>query len=503
MSDDKPPPGDRDEPVRPSRLTIDDLGLTTVGGDSKEFGPRDFLFALFRLFRTAEIHALDNEALRRPAQNFMDLTSRIVLTDGTVSLQGKDGTLFVNSVKISLSTDEYYEVAEPLFEFLEERGMGGFVVEGPLTQEQLQALLRLLVYAPPADRTFVQLQGKLAAAGLPVRINKPLGVRTKGDSAAVLERRAYTFLTYSKLVVLYRSLVTDVSGNLARRHYTVKKICRTIEALVDICLEDDHTFLGIASVKAEGQYAAHHAANMAVLSISLGEKIGLRKVDLADLGIAAVLCDVGMRELPPDVVDSDEEAPGDARDALQSHPLLSVRFLLDERIFTKSVLRRILVAFEHHRRIDGGGYPTSSHPVELFPRIVAIADAYDALTTDRPWRKALLPDEALGKMVAESGKHFDPLLLKVFINSMGFYPVGTLVRLTTGELGVVIFGGGESQRITHPIVALLNSEGEPEGTVDLLEEDAQGGYLREVVSSENPSKYGLQTSGLVWQSPVA
>ncbi len=503
MSNFKTPAEDYNEPGRPSRLTIDEMGLTTTACETQEVGPRDFLLAWFRLFRTAQIHAIDNEALRRPEQYFIDVTSRMVTTEGAISLQGKDGILFVNSVKITMSTDEYQDVAEPLFDFLEERGMGGFVVEGPLTLEQVHEILNILVYAPPRDRSFAKLQGKLGASGLPLRINKSLGVRTKGDSAAVLERRAYTFLTYSKLVVLYRTLLTDRSKNPAKRNYTVKKIGRTIEALVDVCLEDDHTFLGISSVKAEGEYAAHHAANTTVLSISLGEKIGLSKVDLADLGLAALLCDIGMKELPPKVLDQDEELDAEARAAIESHPLLSVRFLLNEKLFTKSVLRRVLVAFEHHRHVDGSGYPSFSHPVGLFPRIVAIADAYDAATTNRPWRRALVPDEALGKMLAESGTRFDPVLLKIFVNTMGLYPVGSLVRLTSGELGVVVFGGSEGDRVTHPIVALLDAKGEPGETIDLLEKDAAGRFVREIATTEDPAKFGLQASGLVWKSPTS
>ena len=106
-------------------------------------------------------------------------------------------------------------------------------------------------------------------------------------------------------------------------------------------------------------------------------------------------------------------------------------------------------------------------------------------------------------MLADSGKKFDPLLLKIFINTMGLYPIGTLVRLTTGELAVVIYSGGDPERTTHPVVALLDSEGKPGQSVDLTEKDASGKYIREIASAEDPSKYGLQASGLLSSSPAS
>lgn len=495
----QPPQAQGDGREPPRQVTIDDLAL--VAGAETEAapeGPNAFLYAWFQLFKTAQIHSIDNRALARPIGNFIDLAGRLVSREGRISFQAKDRALFLNSVKLKLTSEEF-ELAYDIFQFFEERGMGGFVIEGGLDAESIRRLLGILVYAPAADRRFATIQAALGGAGLPVRINKPLGTDKRSGAEVVLERRGYTFFTYSKLVVLYRSLLAEDPSNRARRQYLVKKISRTVQSLVDICMEDDHTFLGVSSVKSGEAYAPHHAANAAVLSIALGEKLGLSKVELADLGMAAVFCDIGMRSVPAAVADKHEALdPGD-RAMVEQHPLRSVEFLLGEGSFGKSTLSRIVVAFEHHRRPDGEGYPPMSRPPDLFSRIVTLAEAYDALTTERPWRKAYLPDEALGLMLAESGRRFDGPLLKVFVNTLGLYPVGTLVRLSTGELGVVVYGG-EGERATRPIVALLGPDGRPSGTIDLTERDPTGTYLRSVAGSEDPARYGLQTSGLVAES---
>src|SRR5690606_12329485 len=132
----------------------------------------------------------------------------------------------------------------------------------------------------------------------------------------------------------------------------------------------------------------------------------------------------------------------------------------------------------------------------------AIAAAYDALTTARPWRKAFLPDEALGIMLSEAGRRFDEALLKVFVNAIGLYPIGTLVRLSTGELAIVAYSGVEGDRATRPMVALLGADGRPGALVDLSERSADGSYPRSVVTSEDPTRYGLQPSGLLVHAPL-
>jgi HD-GYP domain-containing protein (c-di-GMP phosphodiesterase class II) len=330
---------------------------------------------------------------------------------------------------------------------------------------------------------------------------KPLGGGKKTRADVVLERRSYTFFTYSKLVVLYRNLISAQKIIASERAFLLKKITRTIQALVDICLEDDHTFLGVSAVKSGEAYAAHHAANVAVLSIALGEKLGLSKVALADLGMGAVFHDVGLRDCPAEILLKPDPLDAKDRSLIEQHPMRSVEFLLNQRSFNKSTLSQIIVAFEHHRNYDGTGYPFGSRRPDVLSRVVTIADVYDAMTTQRPWRPALTPDEALGRMSRESGRRFDAALLKVFVNTLGLYPVGTLVRLDSGDLGVVIYGGGEGERMNRPIISLIGRDGRPGANVDLAERTPAGAYRWSIVMTEDPAKFGVQTSGFVATSP--
>ena len=477
------------------RVTIDTLALQTGAVEARD-GANAVLYAFFQLFKTAQIHAIENQALLRPTQAMVELSANLVAREGRISFQAKDRSLFQNSVKLRLSSDEY-DLAYDIFAFFEERGMGGFVIDGPLTAEAIRRILMVLVYAPATERKFDRVDAALKSSGIPFRVNKPLGTGSKSTADVVLERRTYTFFTYSKLVVLYRTLLSEEKPNSSRRNFLMKKIARTVQALVDICMEDDHTFIGASAVKSGEAYAPHHAANTAVLSIALGEKIGLSKVELAELGLAAVFHDVGMRACPSEVLE--KRAPLDARDraVVEQHPIAGVEFLLDQKAFSRSLLSRIVVAFEHHRSLDGSGYPAGARRPDLFSRIIAIADVYDALTTHRPWRPATLPDEALAMMMRDSGKRFDAALLKVFVNTIGLYPVGTLVRLDSGEMAIVVYGGGEGDRLTRPVVMLVGRDGKPAGSVDLTDRAPSGAFRRSIVASEDPAKYGLQPSGIL------
>jgi HD-GYP domain-containing protein (c-di-GMP phosphodiesterase class II) len=495
-----------DETTRPKtmsqqptqRVTIDDLSLHA--GDEEavgQSGPNLVMNVWFQLFRTAQIHAVDNQALQRPIAAMVEMTETLVPKEGRVSFQAKDNALFVNGAKLRLSTDEY-ELARAIFEFFEERDIGGFSIETPMDTAGVRALLTALVYTP--ERKYEKLEAAVKAANLPFRLNKPLGGGNKSKAEVVLERRSYTFFSYSKLVVLYRSLIAEQKLPQAQRSFLVKKIARTIQSLVDVCLEDDHTFLGVSAVKSGEAYAAHHAANVAILSIALGEKLGLSKVELADLGMGAVFHDVGLRDCPAEVMMKPEPLDPQDRSVIEQHPLRSVEYLLGQRSFSKSVLSQMVVAFEHHRNFDNSGYPYGSRRPDLFSRIVTIADVYDALTTQRPWRNAFMPDEALGMMSRDSGKRFDPTLMKVFVNTLGLYPVGTLVRLDSGDLGVVVYGGGEGERLSRPIISLLGRDGKPSGTVDLAERTPAGAYRWSIVMTEDPNKFGIQPSGLIASS---
>jgi hypothetical protein len=164
----------------------------------------------------------------------------------------------------------------------------------------------------------------------------------------------------------------------------------------------------------------------------------------------------------------------------------------------------MLAPFEHHLKYDLSGYPRSwrNEPVSLFGRILTIVDVFDAITSHRVYRsEAISPDQALRMMTESAGKDFDPILLKAFINMLGVYPVGTLVELNTGEIGLVSENPEQSDG-AHPLVTILipaDDQGYTRGeTVDLSERETSGDrYKRSVSKTYNPALFGVQPSEFI------
>jgi len=161
----------------------------------------------------------------------------------------------------------------------------------------------------------------------------------------------------------------------------------------------------------------------------------------------------------------------------------------------------MLAPFEHHIKYDLSGYPRSwrQEPVSLFGRILTIADVFDAITSPRVYRpEAISPDHALAIMSELAGKDFDPILLKSFINILGVYPIGTLVELNTGEIGIVGENPEQGDRALPLVVILIpqTEDGYTRGeTVDLSERETPGGkYKRSIKKTYHPAVFGVQPS---------
>ncbi|MBW1764157.1 MAG: hypothetical protein JRJ23_05355, partial [Deltaproteobacteria bacterium] len=179
--------------------------------------------------------------------------------------------------------------------------------------------------------------------------------------------------------------------------------------------------------------------------------------------------------------------------------LNSARLLLKLKASPDSKARILVPLFEHHLKYDLSGYPRADwkKPLTLFGKIISIADKYDTLTSSRSYRKYLLsPDRALGYMFDRAGKAFDPLLIKVFINILGVYPVGTLLKLDNGELALVV-SSPSREFSKRPLVCVLEKENEgsyrKKEIINLDERDTESGnYVREVIETYHPSAFGIQ-----------
>ncbi len=213
----------------------------------------------------------------------------------------------------------------------------------------------------------------------------------------------------------------------------------------------------LGSIRSHDNEAEAHAINCSILSLTLGRYMQLSHEILEELALAALLHDVGEVKLPVNLVRKAQKTREETEQVMQ-HTSLGAEILLNSKDIPNSVVD---VALSHHEQVDGKGYPRKlkGDEISLYSRIVAIVDTYDRLTTSRD-EKTIPATEALRYLYLYRDKFFDASLTEIFIKCLGIYPVGSLVELLTGEVGIVI--SVQPGELLHPKLLLVrNRKKEP------------------------------------------
>jgi HD-GYP domain-containing protein (c-di-GMP phosphodiesterase class II) len=289
--------------------------------------------------------------------------------------------------------------------------------------------------------------------------------------------------------------VKEVAQKVSQRSVAgIRKARRLAQTMVDLVLEDETLMLGLSTIRDYDDYTYTHSVNVALLSMSLGRRIGLSQMFLEQLAICGMFHDLGKVEVPRDIITKPDLLDTGEWEHIRRHPLIGVHRVLRLHASRDMRSRVILGPFGHHLNYDLSGYPRLhfTENLTLFGKILRIADTYDALTADRAYRpRSFSPNEALRMMWEKVGVEYDPILLKTFINMMGLYPLGTVLKLDSGELGLVVDYPSESER-TRPQVLLLVDDGQGglKGSekLNLAERD------QKIVKCLHPSVLGIQPS---------
>jgi HD-GYP domain-containing protein (c-di-GMP phosphodiesterase class II) len=283
------------------------------------------------------------------------------------------------------------------------------------------------------------------------------------------------------------------------RATSVKKVKRAVQLIVDQVLNNETSLMGLTTIRDYDEYTFQHSVNVCIFSVALGKKLGLSKLQLYDLGMAALMHDIGKARIPVEILNKTSGLDDREWRIMQAHPWFGALTLFSLRGYDEIPYRAILVAHEHHMKTDLTGYPRAIRPRQLgiFSRIVSVADGFDAATTRRSYQTVPIePDQVLREMWENPRRGYDPVLVKALINLIGIYPVGTCVILDTLEVAVVSAANPDGAQLNRPLVRIaLDADGAmqalPGRQVDLAEQDASGAYLRSIVKVTNPSRYGI------------
>lgn len=233
---------------------------------------------------------------------------------------------------------------------------------------------------------------------------------------------------------LTKSMLDDVrlGGviNTAQAKETVKDCVHSI-------LRNPDALLWMSKMRNEDEYTAEHCLNVCILAVAFGRHLGMSEVELEKLGLCGLLHDVGKMRIPPQVLNKSAPLTEKEFNMIKAHTVHGRNLLMSSPGVYHGAID---VAYSHHERIDGTGYPRklSASGISEFSRIIAIVDAYDAMTADRCYSRAIPSTEALKIIFKARGKQFDDRLALEFLRCIGLYPPGSIVELVNGMVGIVM-----------------------------------------------------------------
>lgn len=275
------------------------------------------------------------------------------------------------------------------------------------------------------------------------------------NKVPALEEHAAAKGIYREARKLTKSLLDDVRLGGAINTTQAKE---TVKDCVHSILRNPDALLWMSKMRNEDEYTAEHCLNVCILAIAFGRHLGKSEAELEKLGLCGLLHDVGKMRIPPAVLNKVEPLTSKEFNMIKAHTVHGRNLLMSSPGIFNGVVD---VAYSHHERIDGSGYPRKlkGSGISEFARIISIVDAYDAMTADRCYSRAIPTTDALKNIFKDRGTHFDERLALEFIKSVGLYPPGSIVELTNGLIGIVL---ETHQRFRHlPKVLIVRDLHQP------------------------------------------
>jgi putative nucleotidyltransferase with HDIG domain len=271
------------------------------------------------------------------------------------------------------------------------------------------------------------------------------------------------------------------------------EVGQVVDNMIDSIFRNQDALISLVRIKGKDEYTYMHSVSVGVLMISLGKHLGFEMQLLKEAGVGAMLHDVGKMIVPQVVLNKEGKLTENEFEMIKKHAEYG-RMILEQTHGITDIA--ITMAAQHHERMDGTGYPLGlkGDEISYCSRAVAIADVYDAMTSMRCYHDKYLPGEVLKKLYEWSSYNFDRTLVEEFIRCVGIYPIGTLVRLESGLIGVVLQNGEKS--LLQPVVRIIYNTRNG-GFVrlpykmDLAQPSPRHGEDR-IVGYESPDKWNIR-----------
>ncbi len=270
-----------------------------------------------------------------------------------------------------------------------------------------------------------------------------------------------------------RQLVEDISDSVSRNPGAIISLARLKTA-------DDYTYL--------------HSVAVCAMMVALAKQLGLDEAQTRLCGMAGLLHDMGKVAMPTDVLNKPGKLTDAEFDIMRTHPTEGYKMLAASSGVDAISMDVVL---HHHEKMDGSGYPEKlkGDEISLHAKMAAVCDVYDAITSNRPYKSGWDPAESLRRMAEWKG-HFDPKVFQAFVKSMGIYPVGSLVRLKSGRIGVVTEQSAKS--LTMPLIKVFFSTKSNMRIVPVMVDLSTPSALEKIISREDPAQWNFPDINELW-----
>jgi len=275
---------------------------------------------------------------------------------------------------------------------------------------------------------------------------------------------------------------------------------KLVEEIADSVTRNPGALISLARLKTADDYTYMHSVAVCALMIALGRQLKLDEELIRKLGIAGLLHDLGKAMMPMEVLNKPGKLTDDEFRIMKSHPEEGCKLLQDSQGIDDITFD---VVMHHHEKTDGSGYPKGlkDKEISLYAKMGAVCDVYDAITSNRPYKAGWCPAESLRRMAEWANGHFDPTVFQAFVKSLGIYPIGSLVRLNSGRLGLVIEQSARSL-LTPRIKVFFSTRSNtriPPEIIDL----SQSGCAEKIASREDPAKWNFPDLDELWSGQAA
>ena len=458
---------------------------------------RDLLLAIYGALRTVKLYPPDNPVVLKAMEEIVRLSQDFVKREHELELRVSGEFLFVNATRLRLDLDNYASFNRIITVF-RDAGVGLCRIKDECTPRDWVVFLNLIQSANGGeqDERLHALAEKLAGARV---MSIDIGPPSEVDEAIRQKSKDAAKRTYSQSVSVTKEVINSVRMGKSQN---IKKIKRVVQGIVDQILNEETSLIGLTTLRDYDEYTFTHSVNVCIFAVALGRKLGLTRLQLYDLGVGALLHDIGKSRIPLEILNKPGSLTEDEWRIICHHPWLGVLQLFQMRGQHDVPYRAMIVAFEHHKKTDLTGYPKHlrERQMSMYSKVVAVADAFDAATSRRVYQTTpLSPADILQEMRINPRRGMDQVLVKAFMSLVGHYPVGTLVVMDTFELALVHAVNPMPDAISRPLVRVVSDAmGNslfPGHVVDLNAPNAENtGFARTIIKVADPERYGIKVS---------